>query len=164
MYFKDGFCQFRMVGEAINCSQNPDKYVSGKSFSGYFPRADQVLSHEMDWEGSPIKEKLESISISSKSLSMGRLTVTQREVSRALLDQGVGPVQIAAQMGCDPSTIRRIRQRVAQTGSTADRPRPGRRRVTTRRQDRQIQRENMRLEHHGLGQYIVSLQDPVEHH
>jgi hypothetical protein len=42
-------------------------------------------------------------------------------------------------MGCSPSTITRLVQRITLTRSVNDRPRPGRRRVTSPNQDRLIQ-------------------------
>lgn len=75
---------------------------------------------------------------------MGRLTAFQRELSRSLLDQGLKVGAIARQMGCNPSTIRRLRRRVQETGSVADRPRSGPPRVTTDRQDRVIRRAHLR--------------------
>ena len=47
-------------------------------------------------------------------------------------------------MGCSPSTISRLAQRIAQTGSVNDRPRPGRARMTTPNQDRLIRLRHLR--------------------
>jgi transposase len=69
---------------------------------------------------------------------MPRLTPLQRELACGLLDQGLDPDVVARRLRCDVTTIRRLRRRVATTGSTADRPRSGRPRVTTPRQDRHI--------------------------
>ncbi|ELU16984.1 hypothetical protein CAPTEDRAFT_201866, partial [Capitella teleta] len=75
-----------------------------------------------------------------ENFTMGWLTALQRELSRSLLDRGVKPGTIARQMECNASTIRCLHQRAAETGSTTDRLRTGRPKVTTERQDRQIRR------------------------
>ena len=67
----------------------------------------------------------------------------QRRVAIGLLDQGVPIHNIAVRFACDETTIRRLRQRFEETVSTADRPRPGRPRVTSIRQDRAIIRAHI---------------------
>ena len=71
---------------------------------------------------------------------MGRLTAFQCELPRSHLDQGLEVGAIARQVGCNSSTIRRLRRRVQETGSVDDRPRSGPPRVTTDRLDRVIRR------------------------
>ena len=75
---------------------------------------------------------------------MPRLTDFQRQLSVALLDQGLRPQDVANRIGCHVTTIRRLRRRVVDTGSTRDRPRSGRPRVTNNRQDRIIHRSHIR--------------------
>lgn len=75
---------------------------------------------------------------------MPRLTDFQRQLSVALLDQGLRPQDVANRIGCHVTTIRWLRRRVVDTGSTRDRPRSGRPRVTNNRQDRIIHRSHIR--------------------
>jgi transposase len=63
---------------------------------------------------------------------------------KGILAAGLSARQIARQMGCSPSTITRLAQRIALTGSVNDRPHPGRRRVTSPNQDRLIQLRHLR--------------------
>ena len=69
---------------------------------------------------------------------MARLTEVQRGQAIALLMQGQTQRQVAMQFGVNVSTIKRLVRRLRETGRLADRPRTGRPRVTTRRQDRAI--------------------------
>ena len=75
---------------------------------------------------------------------MPRLTDFQRQLSVALLDQGLRPQDVANRIGCHVTTIRWLRRRVVDTGSTRDRPRSGRPRVTNNHQDRIIHRSHIR--------------------
>ena len=79
VYFGDGSCQFRMVARRLTAHRTlTSTCMFGKPYSGHSSLPDQVLSHGMVWEGSPIKENLESISISSNSLRMGRLKSSKK--------------------------------------------------------------------------------------
>ena len=71
---------------------------------------------------------------------MARLTEVQRGQAIALLMQG----QTQRQFGVNVSTIERLVRRLRETGRLADRPRTGRPRVTTRRQDRAIRLAHLR--------------------
>ncbi|XP_069139212.1 uncharacterized protein [Argopecten irradians] len=79
---------------------------------------------------------------------MPRLTDTQRHEVRGtctcMLAGGLPRREIARRMGCSPSTIVRLHQRYVQTGSLNDRPRPGRQRVTSDRQERYIRVTHLR--------------------
>ncbi len=75
---------------------------------------------------------------------MPRLTNDERQRAIDMLNVGVGPSEIARRMGCHQSTITRLHQRVTETGSAADRPRPGRQHVTTPAQDRYILNQHLR--------------------
>ena len=67
---------------------------------------------------------------------MVRLTDVQRCRAIALLMQGQRQQQVANHFGVNISTIERLVRRLRETGHLADRPRSGRPRVTSRRQDR----------------------------
>ena len=68
---------------------------------------------------------------------MVRLTDVQRGRAIALLMQGQRQQLVANHFGVNVSTIERLVRRLRETGHLADRPRSGRPRVTSRRQDRQ---------------------------
>ena len=69
---------------------------------------------------------------------MVRLTDVQRGRAIVLLMQGQRQQQVANHFGVNISTIERLVRRLRETGHLADRPRSGRPRVTSRRQDRTI--------------------------
>ena len=69
---------------------------------------------------------------------MVRLTEVQRGQAIALLMQGQRQQQVARHFGVHVSTIERLVRRLRETGRVADRPRSGRPRVTSQRQDRAI--------------------------
>ena len=69
---------------------------------------------------------------------MPRLSLNDRYRALGQLDAGRTFRQVAATFGTSVRTITNLRNRVRQTATAADRPRSGRPRVTTRRQDRVI--------------------------
>ncbi len=69
---------------------------------------------------------------------MPRLTFVQLERAIGMLQSGIQHVRVALQFGVHPVTISHLRMRFHETGSTADRPRPGQPRVTTPAVDRHI--------------------------
>ena len=75
---------------------------------------------------------------------MVRLTDVQRGRAIALLMQGQRQQQVANHFGVNVSTIERLVRRLRETGHLADRPRSGRPRVTSRRQDRTIRLAHLR--------------------
>ena len=75
---------------------------------------------------------------------MVRLTEVQRGQAIALLMQGQRQQQVARHFG---STIERLVRRLRETGRVADRPRSGRPRVTSQRQDRAIRLPHLRNRH-----------------
>ena len=75
---------------------------------------------------------------------MVRLTQDQRNVAVQMLLRGASQAVIARNFQVSKSTITRLYQRLRQTGTTNDRPRSGRPRVTTRRQDRYIRLTHLR--------------------
>ena len=78
---------------------------------------------------------------------MVRLTDVQRGRAIALLMQGQRQQQVANHFGVNVSTIERLVRRLRKTGHLPDRPRSGRPRVTSRRQDRTIRLAHLRNRH-----------------
>ena len=78
---------------------------------------------------------------------MVRLTDVQRGRAIALLMQDRRQQQVANHFGFNVSTIERLVRRLRETGHLADRPRSGRPRVTSRRQDRTIRPAHLRNRH-----------------
>ena len=78
---------------------------------------------------------------------MVRLTDVQRGRAIALLMQGQRQQQVANHFGVNVSAIDRLVRRLRETGHLADRPRSGRPRVTSRRQDRTIRLAHLRNRH-----------------
>ena len=78
---------------------------------------------------------------------MVRLTDVQRGRAIALLKQGQRQQQVANHFGVNVPTIERLVRRLSETGHLADRPRSGRPRVTSRRQDRTIGLAHLRNRH-----------------
>ena len=68
------------------------------------------------------------------------LTTLDRGRAHAWLQGGVGVREIGRRLGVSPSVVVRLRQRFQATGSVQDRPRSGRPRKTTAREDRYIAR------------------------
>ena len=75
---------------------------------------------------------------------MVRLTDVQSCRAIALLMQGQRQQQVANHFGVNVSTVERLVRRLRETGHLADRPRSGRPRVTSRRQDRTIRLAHLR--------------------
>ena len=78
---------------------------------------------------------------------MSRLTEVQRGQAIALLMQGQGQQQVVLQFGVNVSTVERLVRRLRNTRRVADRPRRGRPRITTPRQDRAICLAHLRNRH-----------------
>ena len=78
---------------------------------------------------------------------MVRLTDVQRGRAIVLLMQGQRQQQVANHFGVNVSTIERLVRRLRETGHLADRPRSGRPRMTSRRQDRTIRLAYLRNRH-----------------
>lgn len=75
---------------------------------------------------------------------MVHLTQDQRQAAVQMLLRGTSQAVIARNFQVSKSTITRLYQRLRQTGTTNDRPRSGRPRVTTRRQDRYMRLTHLR--------------------
>ena len=67
---------------------------------------------------------------------MTKLAHVEREHAIGLLKANVTPSVVAKRFRCHVRTIGRLKNHFQQIGTTSHRPRPGRRRVSTRRQDR----------------------------
>ena len=72
-----------------------------------------------------------------------KLTHVERERAKGMLQSNVTPSVAAKQFRCHVRTIGRLMNRFQQTWTTSDRPRPGRPRVLTRRQDRDIRTSHL---------------------
>ena len=67
----------------------------------------------------------------------------ERERVIGMLKANVTPFIVAKQFRCHVRTIGRLKNRFQQIGTTSHRPRPGRRRVSTRGQYRDIQASHL---------------------
>ena len=94
-----------------------------------------------------LQTKRETSQIEKNSLrrhwAMPRLSEVQRERAIGMLEAGQTRQAVARHFDCHISTIYRLQERVQDTGSTRDRPRSGRPRVTSQRQDRRIVRNHV---------------------
>ena len=75
---------------------------------------------------------------------MPRLSKILRERAIGMIEAGMRTAEIARRIGTHRKTIWRLANRLRTTGSTDDRPRSGRPRVTTRAQDRYIVTSHLR--------------------
>ena len=79
---------------------------------------------------------------------MTKLTPVKRERAIGMLHATVTPSVVAKQFRCHVRMIGRLKNHFQQTWTTSDRPFPGRPRVLTRRQDRDIQTSHLRNRFH----------------
>ena len=75
---------------------------------------------------------------------MGRLNDAQRNQAIGMITGGMSYREVARRMNCSHQTISRLVERHTVTGSVDDRPRLGRQRVTSARDDRQIVLSHLR--------------------
>ena len=75
---------------------------------------------------------------------MPRLSNTERERAIGMLTCGRSTLNVARTFNVHPTTINRLQRRLAETGTTADRPRPGAPRVTTPADDNRIRLSHLR--------------------
>ena len=75
---------------------------------------------------------------------MPRLQENERIQALLQLAAGVSVADVARQFNCHRNTIIKLRRRYHQNGSVRDRPRSGRPKVTTARQDRPLTLTNLR--------------------
>ena len=107
-------------------------------------RAARVVSRGRDFTTLPNRTFVPFVSVAqnvcclSLLREMVRLSQLDRGRAIALILQGRSQRDVAQQFGVHESTIPRLVQRPRATGRLTDRPRSGRPRVTTQRQDRRI--------------------------
>ena len=75
---------------------------------------------------------------------MPRLRAEERERAIGMLQTGSSIREVATAFGCHRMTIVRLQRRLQQTGTTRDRPRSGRPRVTTAQEDRYLRQLHLR--------------------
>ncbi|XP_041349340.1 uncharacterized protein LOC121368667 [Gigantopelta aegis] len=75
---------------------------------------------------------------------MPRLTPEQRERALGMIQMGTTHAHIARTFGCSRVTVTNLMQRYMQTGQTSGRPRTGRPRVTSPRDDRYLRTLHLR--------------------
>ena len=98
-------------------------------------RAARVVSRGRDFNTLPNRTFVPFVSVAQNVCCLSLL----REMIRlSQLDRGRAIALILQQFGVHESTISRLVQRLIATGRLTDRPRSGRPRVTTQRQDRRI--------------------------
>jgi len=73
-----------------------------------------------------------------------KLSNEQRAHAVGMLEAGVNQAVVAREFGVHRSTISRLQSKFRETNTVADRPRAGRPRVTTLRQDRTIRLMHLR--------------------
>ena len=79
---------------------------------------------------------------------MTKLTHVERERTIGMLKASVTPLIVAKRFRFHVRTIGRLKNCFQQIGTTPHRPCPGRRRVSTRRQDRDIQTSHLCKQFH----------------
>lgn len=79
-----------------------------------------------------------------RTFKMPRLNPDERWRALGMVQAGLSYSEVGRRFNCSHHTIRRLVQRHGETGSVADRPRPGRERVTTPDQDRYILNQHLR--------------------
>ena len=97
--------------------------------------------------GLGIKETPDSnvpTNFTSSDTTMPRLNADSRQRALGNLEAGMDARQVARAFGVHVSTIYRLTDRFLQNNNVVDRPRIGRPRVTSQRQDRNIVRTHMR--------------------
>ena len=113
-------------------------------------RAARVVSRGRDFNTLPNRTFVPFVSVAqnvcclSLLREMVRLSQLDRGRAIALILQGRSQRDVAHQFGVHESTISRLVQRLRVTGRLNDRPRSGRPRITTQRQDRRIRLVHLR--------------------
>ena len=74
---------------------------------------------------------------------MTKLAHLERERAIGMLKANVTSLVVAKRFRCHVRTIGRLKNRFQESWTNSNRPRPGRRRVSTRRQDRDIQTSHL---------------------
>ena len=75
---------------------------------------------------------------------MPRISNQNRAIAIGLLEAGTPVKQVARRMNVSPNAIRKLRQKFIETGQVKDRPRSGRPKVTTYREDRLVINRTLR--------------------
>lgn len=88
---------------------------------------------------------------------MPRLRQRQRAAATTMLLNGTSQSAVAAHFRVHRSTISRLYERLRTTGTTNDRPRSGRPRVTSRRQDRYIRLVHLRDRYRTPGETALNI-------
>ena len=91
-----------------------------------------------------VKNENQKFSSLNAIFEMPRLSKENRERCVGMLQAGMSQNAVAATVGTSQKTISLLWRRFQTTGSTDDRPRSGRPRVTTPREDRQIRLLHLR--------------------
>ena len=113
-------------------------------------RASRVVSRGRDFNTLPNRTFVPFVSVAQNvcclSLLRGMVRLSQLDRGRAiaLILQGRSQLDVAQQFGVHESTISPLVQRRRATGRLTDRPRSGRPRVTTQRQDRRTRLVHLR--------------------
>ena len=79
-----------------------------------------------------------------RTRNMPRLSKEERKRVMGMLECCISATRVAPRFRCSRETVYNLQERHQATGTTADRPRSGRTRVTSARQDRTIDREHVR--------------------
>ena len=74
---------------------------------------------------------------------MTKLAHVERERAIGMLTANVTPLVVAKKFWCHVRAIGRLKNRFQEIGTMSHHPRPGRRHVSTRRQDRDIQTSHL---------------------
>ena len=75
---------------------------------------------------------------------MPRISDQNRSIAIGLLEAGTPVKQVARRMAVSPNAIRKLRQKLLETGQVKDKPRSGRPKVTTFREDRLVINRTLR--------------------
>ena len=75
---------------------------------------------------------------------MPRISNQNRAIAVGLLEAGTPVKQVARRMGVSPNAIRKLRQKFMEPGQVKNRPRNGRPKVTTYREDRLVINRTLR--------------------
>ena len=75
---------------------------------------------------------------------MPRISNQNRAIAFGLLEAGTPVKQVARRMGVSPNALRKLWKKFMETGQVKDRPRSGRPKVTTYREDRLVINRTLR--------------------
>ena len=75
---------------------------------------------------------------------MPRLSLDERNQALGMLEAGASQLMVAGRFGCSVRTVQELQRRQRETGAAIDRPRSGRPRITSERDDRYILLSHLR--------------------